>query len=156
MRILPARAKLLVPLIAAFLLLTQSGAYALGSGCIGCQIAPATIVAPRDHVPARSLLLWSSGELRPPAPPQAVSRPPASPRVGSARTGSSNPYVNPWGCEAQNAQEWDPSGMYWGKYQFDRQTWAAHGGNPSEYGSASEAEQDAVASRVKYDAWPNC
>lgn len=74
--------------------------------------------------------------------------------AGTRANGSSNPYVNPWGCEASHAQQWSPSGKYWGKYQFDRQTWAAHGG--TNYGSASEAEQDRVAARVQYDAWPNC
>jgi hypothetical protein len=48
----------------------------------------------------------------------------------------------------------DPTGTYWGKYQFDRQTYERFGG--TNYGSASEAEQDAVAARVTYDAWPNC
>lgn len=70
--------------------------------------------------------------------------------------GSSNAMVDP-SCESGgNPQVVDPSGTYWGKYQFDRGTWAANGGNPSTYGSASEAEQDQVASRVTYDAWPNC
>jgi len=70
--------------------------------------------------------------------------------------GSSNSMVNP-NCESSgNSQIWDPSGTYWGKYQFDRQTWVAHGGSPGAYGNASEAEQDRVASRVTYDAWPNC
>ena len=70
--------------------------------------------------------------------------------------GSSNPMVNP-ACESGgNPQVYDPSGTYWGKYQFDRQTWAAHGGDPGSYGSASELEQDRVAANVKYDAWPNC
>lgn len=74
----------------------------------------------------------------------------------SRTSGSTNRFVDPWGCEASHAQQWSPSGRYWGKYQFDRQTWAAHGGKPSEYGSAPEAEQDRVAANVKYDAWPNC
>lgn len=81
---------------------------------------------------------------------------------GSASTptttsgGSSNSMVNP-NCESGgNAQVVDPSGTYWGKYQFDRGTWVAHGGSPGSYGSASEGEQDRVASRVTYDAWPNC
>ena len=70
--------------------------------------------------------------------------------------GSSNSMVNP-ACESGgNPQVVDPSGTYWGKYQFDRSTWVAHGGSPGSYGSASEGEQDRVASRVTYDAWPNC
>jgi hypothetical protein len=70
--------------------------------------------------------------------------------------GSSNSMVNP-ACESGgNSQVVSPNGLYWGKYQFDRQTWIAHGGSPGSYGNASEAEQDRVASRVRYDAWPNC
>lgn len=70
--------------------------------------------------------------------------------------GSSNSMVSP-NCESSgNSQIVSSNGKYWGKYQFDYQTWVAHGGSPGAYGSASEAEQDAVASRVTYDAWPNC
>lgn len=76
--------------------------------------------------------------------------------AGSSTGDSANAYVDPWGCEAEHAQQWSASGAYWGKYQFDRSTWAAHGGDPDEYGSAPESEQDAVAARVQYDAWPNC
>jgi hypothetical protein len=74
----------------------------------------------------------------------------------ASATRSSNPMVNPVCESGGNPQVWDPSGTYWGKYQFDRQTWIAHGGSPSSYGNASVAEQDRVAARVKYDAWPNC
>lgn len=104
-----------------------------------------------------------------PAPPRpamlatvavAPAQPPAgveSPQtVTTGAGGSSNAYVNP-NCESGgNPQVYDPSGTYWGKYQFDRSTWAANGGNPASYGSASEAEQDRVAAQVTYDAWPNC
>lgn len=70
--------------------------------------------------------------------------------------GSSNPYVNPWGCEADELHEND-NPPYYGKYQFDSDTWYAHDGGPCyETQSCTEAEQDAVAARVKYDAWPNC
>lgn len=75
---------------------------------------------------------------------------------GSSSGGSSNSMVNP-NCESGgNSQVVSPNGTYWGKYQFDYQTWVAHGGSPGSYGSASEEVQDAVASRVTYDAWPNC
>jgi hypothetical protein len=74
----------------------------------------------------------------------------------SSSGGSSNSMVDP-NCESSgNPQVVDPSGNYWGKYQFDYSTWVAHGGSPGSYGSASEAVQDQVASRVTYDAWPNC
>lgn len=53
----------------------------------------------------------------------------------------------------------DPSGTYYGGYQFDQQTWDAYapegytGTNPAE---APPAVQDAAAASVDYDAWPNC
>jgi hypothetical protein len=98
------------------------------------------------------------------SPPYSHSEavPPSQPPAGVesdktvANGGSSNSMVNP-NCESGgNPQVYDPSGTYWGKYQFDRQTWVAHGGSPGSYGSAPEWEQDQVASRVTYDAWPNC
>ena len=74
----------------------------------------------------------------------------------SSSGGSSNSMVNP-NCESGgNPQVVSPDGKYWGKYQFDYQTWVAFGGAPSAYGNASEGYQDQVASRVNYDAWPNC
>lgn len=33
---------------------------------------------------------------------------------------------------------------HFGRYQFSRPTWAAYGGNPDTWGSASPEEQDAV------------
>jgi hypothetical protein len=75
---------------------------------------------------------------------------------GSSSTGSSNSMVNP-ACESGgNSQVVSSNGLYYGKYQFDYGTWVAHGGSPGSYGHASEGEQDQVASRVTYDAWPNC
>ena len=60
-------------------------------------------------------------------------------------------------CESGgNSQVVDPSGTYWGKYQFDYGTWVAHGGDPGAYGSAPESVQDQIAGNVTYDAWPNC
>lgn len=49
-----------------------------------------------------------------------------------------------------------PDGKYWGLYQFDYGTWVAHGGAGSEYGHAGAERQHQVASRIDYDAWPNC
>lgn len=74
-------------------------------------------------------------------------------------TGSANRYApnaNCSGCESRNVQQYNGSGKYWGKYQFDYSTWVRHGGASEKYGNASEAEQDAVAARVQYDAWPRC
>lgn len=60
-------------------------------------------------------------------------------------------------CESGgNPQAVSADGTYWGLYQFDRQSWVAHGGNPATYGSASAAEQTAVAANVSSDIWPNC
>ena len=61
-------------------------------------------------------------------------------------------------CESGfNPNAWNAAG-YWGWYQFDYGTWVAHGGIPSHWGksSTSSGEQTAIASRVRYDAWPNC
>ena len=55
-----------------------------------------------------------------------------------------------------NPQIWSPDGKYWGWYQFDYQTWTAHGGGSKEYGNASSSRQTYIASRITYDAWPNC
>lgn len=136
--------------------------------CIGCgkidRWVPGGSIFASGEVPTP--LPWT-GDLLPAArtpvatpTPSPVSKPvPVQAAVqvqGTRNTDSSNPYVDPWGCEARHAQQWSPSRKYWGKYQFDRSTWASHGGNPNEYGSASEAEQDRVAANVKYDAWPNC
>lgn len=72
-----------------------------------------------------------------------------------SRGGSSNPMVNP-NCESGgDPTAVSPSGQYRGKYQFDQQTWQRFGGS-GDPAAASEAEQDRVAARVTYDAWPNC
>ena len=47
---------------------------------------------------------------------------------------------------------------HFGRYQFDRSTWAAWGGNPADWGTASPAEQDrvfanAVAGGGLYQGW---
>jgi hypothetical protein len=100
--------------------------------------------------------------LRSPAYSHSEAVPPPQPPAGVrtdqtvANGGSSNSMVNP-DCESGgNPQVVSPSGQYWGKYQFDYGTWVAHGGDPGAYGNAPEWIQDQVASRVTYDAWPNC
>jgi hypothetical protein len=88
----------------------------------------------------------------PPAQPPAGVKTRAIESVG----GTSNGMVNPY-CESSgNPQVVDPSGTYWGWYQFDFQTWVAHGGAPGAYGNAPLYVQHQVAARVQYDAWPNC
>lgn len=49
-----------------------------------------------------------------------------------------------------NSQIWNASGHY-GLYQFSEQTWAAHGGNPADFGHASVAEQNAVFAQTVAD-----
>jgi hypothetical protein len=60
-------------------------------------------------------------------------------------------------CESGwNPQAWSPTGKYWGLYQFDYSTWVAHGGSGEQFGKADAATQHEIASRITYDAWPNC
>ncbi len=60
---------------------------------------------------------------------------------------------------SENGGSYGRSGnaTHFGAYQFDRQTWAAHGGNPSDWGSASVAQQDQVFANTVassgYSAW---
>lgn len=86
----------------------------------------------------------------------AATAPAPSPSsVAPATGGSSSSLVDP-SCESGGDPTiYDSTGTYWGKYQFDQQTWDAYAPSGS-WGSASEAEQDAAAAAVPYDAWPNC
>lgn len=88
-----------------------------------------------------------------PVPP---SQPPAGVMSDStvAVGGSSNSMVNP-NCESGGNPATNTGNGYYGKYQFDMQTWQRFGGKglPSD---APEWVQDQVAARVNYDAWPNC
>lgn len=99
--------------------------------------------------------------LRSPAYSHSQPSPPAQPPAGVktdrtvANGGTSNPMVNP-ACESGGNPQATGNPGYWGKYQFDQRTWVAHGGSPGSYGSAPEWEQDRVAAKVTYDAWPNC
>jgi LysM repeat protein len=60
---------------------------------------------------------------------------------------------------SENGGSYGRSGnaTHFGAYQFDRQTWAANGGNPADWGSASAAEQDQVFANTVassgYSAW---
>lgn len=61
-------------------------------------------------------------------------------------------------CESSHdPNNWNGN-EYWGWYQFDYKTWTSHGGIPSHWGNlnTSSGEQTMVASRITYDAWPNC
>lgn len=59
-------------------------------------------------------------------------------------------------CESGwNPMAWNGND-YWGLYQFAYGTWVSHGGDPAMYGKADASTQHLVASRITYDAWPNC
>lgn len=87
----------------------------------------------------------------PPQPPAGVS---SAQQVTTGAGGSGNAYVNPE-CESGGNPATNTGNGYYGKYQFDLQTWQRYGGTglPSD---APESVQDEIASRVTYDAWPNC
>ena len=89
---------------------------------------------------------YSHSKAVPPPQPPAGVRSDETVSVG----GSSNPMVNPY-CESrrQPAGRVDPSGKYWGWYQFDYSTWVAHGGAPGGYGNAPLYLQHQVAARVE-------
>ena len=74
--------------------------------------------------------------------------------TGTVAVSSGEGFVNPVGysgfqaCVIRaesggNSQVWNASGHY-GLYQFSSSTWAAHGGNPADFGHASAAEQTQV------------
>jgi hypothetical protein len=68
-------------------------------------------------------------------------------------------YANSYCESGGNPRAVDPSGTYYGKWQFDQGTWDSfappgwRGVNPA---SAPEYVQDEAAMNVTYDAWPNC
>lgn len=115
---------------------------------IACQAA-AQAIADAYPTPASQPVHYVS---RPAAAP--VQQPAARPVVTSvsgtigsmqaciiARESGGNPDV------------WNASG-HWGLYQFSSATWAAHGGNPADFGHASVAEQNQVyASTVAADGY---
>ncbi len=61
-------------------------------------------------------------------------------------------------CESGGNWATNTGNGYYGGLQFDHGTWAAHGGLQYAYNAdgATREQQIAVASRVTYDAWPNC
>ncbi len=69
---------------------------------------------------------------------------------------------SPWDrvARCESGEDWNANtgNGYYGGLQFDQSTWLANGGG--QYASradlASREQQIAVASRVTYDAWPNC
>lgn len=82
------------------------------------------------------------------------SAPPAPSWSSGGSSGSGNSMVDP-NCESGGNPATNTGNGYYGKYQFDLPTWRAFGGTglPS---NAPEWVQDQIASRVNYDAWPNC
>jgi hypothetical protein len=124
-----------------------------GMGQWGPYQVPDDVVADK----AERLGLW----LNPPAPPPTEV---ATEATTEASTSAST-YTPSGTLEAIAACEsggdptvYDPSGTYWGKYQFDQATWSSVSDAP--YGAASEAEQDAAAAALYAQSgsspWPVC
>ncbi len=71
---------------------------------------------------------------------------------------SSSPWDTVAACESGGNWSTNTGNGYYGGLQFDVGTWLAFGGG--QYASradlATREQQIAVASRVTYDAWPNC
>ncbi len=71
---------------------------------------------------------------------------------------SSSPWDSVARCESTGNWHANTGNGYYGGLQFDHGTWVAHGGLQYSYNAdgATREQQIAVASRVTYDAWPNC
>ncbi len=71
---------------------------------------------------------------------------------------SSSPWDSVAQCESGGNWHTNTGNGYYGGLQFDHGTWVAHGGLQYAYNAdgATREQQIAVASRVTYDAWPNC
>lgn len=95
---------------------------------------------------------WHEAE---PRPAPARRRPPRSSAPRSKRSGSTADCI----AARENGGDYGRSSnpTHFGKYQYDRQTWAAHGGDPSTWGSASPEEQERVfaegTAKYGYGAW---
>jgi hypothetical protein len=95
--------------------------------------------------------------LNPPEPepePAAVTSSTATGYTGGAAASSATAQCESGG----DYTAVNPAG-YYGAYQFDQSTWDAYA--PSGYQGVNPAEappevQDAAATSVPYDAWPNC
>ncbi|MDQ2727709.1 MAG: LysM peptidoglycan-binding domain-containing protein [Actinomycetota bacterium] len=96
---------------------------------------------------------------------QTTTHEPSSNSASPTRSSSGHPSSSASGSTASCIRASENGGSYgrsgnathFGAYQFDRQTWAAHGGNPADWGSASAAEQDQVFANTVassgYSAW---
>ncbi len=71
---------------------------------------------------------------------------------------SSSPWDSVARCESGGNWATNTGNGYYGGLQFDHGTWVANGGLQYAYNAdgATREQQIAVASRVTYDAWPNC
>lgn len=158
---------LLLPLI----VLIALGVWGVSSQSSPSQVDAASSATTSTLLPQIQNVDWDTIPTTTTSPPPVIKKAPApsrptAPRASRSRpqgAGCAHPSANPHaprancsGCESSTTQSVNPSGKYWGKYQFDRKTWESNGGDPSAYGSANEDEQDRVASHVTYDAWPHC
>ncbi len=79
-------------------------------------------------------------------------------RAPTRTLSSSSPWDSVAACESGGNWATNTGNGYYGGLQFDQSTWLANGGG--QYASradlATREQQIAVASRVTYDAWPNC
>jgi LysM repeat protein len=95
----------------------------------------------------------------PSAPTESSPQP--APASSTASTRSSSASGSTASCirASENGGSYGRSAnpTHFGAYQFDRQTWAANGGNPADWGWASAAEQDRVFANTVassgYSAW---
>jgi LysM repeat protein len=119
---------------------------------VACQAA-AEALAGRYGPPSGSPVHYvshASGEAL--APQQPASGPVVTSVSGTVGSGSMQQCIIA-AESGGNSQVMNSTGHY-GLYQFSYSTWAAHGGNPADFGHASVAEQDQVyASTVAQDGY---
>ena len=80
-----------------------------------------------------------------------------TPSVAAPAGGTLDSIAN---CESGGNPATNTGNGFYGKYQFDAQTWQAASGKPGVASNYSEAEQDAAAAHWiasgHRSAWPNC
>ena len=149
-------------------------AYTVASGDTLASIAPRigttwpslasyNHLADPNHIEAGEVLQVPPAGFSAPAVPSSARTTSSSHETSSASThrssGSASGSIASCIRASENGGSYGRSGnaSHFGAYQFDRQTWAANGGNPADWGSASAAEQDQVFANTVassgYSAW---
>ena len=121
------------------------------------QVPPADYSAPTTASPAPT----SSSQDGSSSSSQAASSTSVTPTRSRSAHSSGSTSGSTAACirARENGGSYGRSGnaSHFGAYQFDRQTWAANGGSPGNWGSASAAEQDRVFANTVassgYSAW---